>query len=569
MLRPPFGREILHFEVLKTEGRANQPRAVLVQLTRRIDRWNPHERSGEVDDFAGRLVDSGEDRIDLTEDGRHEGVITRKARRCQTRERGLAFRVRSRDLLLSYLALLIVYSIAQVALGLWIGRRVRSSGDFFVAGRSLGPGLIFFTMLAANIGGGSTVGATRLGYRDGLSAVWWVGSAALGSIVLAFWIGPSIRRHAAAHDLRTVGDYLEFRYGPTVRTAIGVLLWVGSLFILGGQLIGISRVLTAVLDVPKPTGCILGAIVITAYFTAGGLHTSAYVNVVQLVVKLVGFAIALPLALAAVGGVSSLRELQPHPDYWNVWRGGGSGIVYLAMLGPAFVVSPGLLQKVYGARDDRAVRIGVGANAAGLFAYALVPVLLGMVARLQFPALAPADYELALPLVLMHVVPPAVGAIGLAAVFSAEVSAADAVLFMLTTSLSQDLYKRFVNPAASDAQVLKVTRLTAIFAGVLGVVVALLAASIVDALGIFYTLMSVSLFVPIVAGLYIRRAGTPEALAAIGCGIAVVMTIQLRYGAAGVGGWTPAMAGVAAAILAFGVAMIVHGKASTSKAEVR
>ena len=254
---------------------------------------------------------------------------------------------------------------------------------------------------------------------------------------------------------------------------------------------------------------------------------------IQLIVKLGGFAIALPMALSAVGGLSTLRDLHPTPDYWNLWHGGGSGIVYLAMLGPAFVISPGLLQKIYGARDDRAVRLGVGANALGLFAYAMVPVLIGMVARVRFPNLTPPEYELALPLVLMHVVPPVVGAIGLAAVFSAEVSAADAVLFMLTTSLAQDLYKRFLNPSASDAQVLRVTRLTAIFAGALGIIVALLAASIVDALGIFYTLMAVGLFVPIIAGLYSRRAGTPEALAAIAAGIAVVMGEMISQGRSG------------------------------------
>ena len=118
----------------------------------------------------------------------------------------------------------------------------------------------------------------------------------------------------------------------------------------------------------------------------------------------------------------------------------------LAMLTPAFIVSPGLLQKIFGARDDRAVRIGVGLNALGLLLYAGVPVVLGISARLLFPDLAIPD--LALPTILMHGLPPVVGALGLAAVFSAEVSAADAVLFMLTTSLSQDLYKRFVNPSA-------------------------------------------------------------------------------------------------------------------------
>ena len=64
--------------------------------------------------------------------------------------------------------------------------------------------------------------------------------------MLALWIGPAIRRLAAAHDLRTVGDYLELRYSASVRGIIAVLLWVGSLAILAGQLIAIASILTVV-----------------------------------------------------------------------------------------------------------------------------------------------------------------------------------------------------------------------------------------------------------------------------------------------------------------------------------
>ncbi|PYQ69232.1 MAG: sodium:solute symporter, partial [Acidobacteria bacterium] len=74
-----------------------------------------------------------------------------------------------------HLVVLTVYSLALMGIGLYIGRRVRGAGDFFVAGRTLGPGLIFSTMLAANIGGGSTVGATAVGYSGGIAAWWWVG----------------------------------------------------------------------------------------------------------------------------------------------------------------------------------------------------------------------------------------------------------------------------------------------------------------------------------------------------------------------------------------------------------
>ena len=69
---------------------------------------------------------------------------------------------------------LLFYSACLVALGLWVGRRVKATEGFFVAGRRLGPVLLFSTVLAANIGAGSTVGAAGLGYRDGLAAWWWV-----------------------------------------------------------------------------------------------------------------------------------------------------------------------------------------------------------------------------------------------------------------------------------------------------------------------------------------------------------------------------------------------------------
>ncbi|HET7093303.1 MAG TPA: hypothetical protein VFI22_07495, partial [Thermomicrobiales bacterium] len=99
--------------------------------------------------------------------------------------------------------LLLAYAALFVAIGLWIGRRAKAS-DFFVAGRRLSPALIFSTFLAANIGASSTVGAASLGFTEGLSAWWWNGSAGIGSLVLAFSIGPRMWREASAHGDLTV-----------------------------------------------------------------------------------------------------------------------------------------------------------------------------------------------------------------------------------------------------------------------------------------------------------------------------------------------------------------------------
>lgn len=454
-----------------------------------------------------------------------------------------------------HLIVLACYSLGLMALGLYLGRNVRGSSDFFVARRQLGPGLIFSTMLAANIGAGSTVGATAVGYSGGIAAWWWVGSAAIGSVILALWIGPAMRRVAAAHDLRTVGDYLEFRYSATVRGVISGLLWIGSIFILAGQLVAIGSILETVAHIPAVIGAVAGGAVITVYFTAGGLLTSARVNVVQLIVKMAGFALALPLALSAFGGWNAFTQVRAgDPEYWNFWRAGPPGVMYLALQTPSFIISPGLLQKVFGARDDRAVRMGVGLNALGLFAYAIVPAMLGIIARGYFQELPSANN--ALPMILIHLLPPAVGAIGLAAVFSAEISASDAVLFMLTTSLSQDLYKRFVNPAASDARVLLVTRWTSVVAAALGIGLALALGSVVEALTIFYSLLSVSLFVPILAGLYIKSASASEALGSIGAGVIVMASVHLTTAGRGVGGLTPSLLGLMAALTGFLIVLV-------------
>ena len=418
------------------------------------------------------------------------------------------------------LATLIVYSVLFIGVGLFISRRVKKADDFLVAGRRLGPGLIGATFLAANIGAGSTVGATGLGYAFGFSAWWWVGCAGIGSFILANTVGPKIWTLAAKNGWRTVGDFLDHRYNRSVRGLIAALLWIGTLMILAGQLIAISQILEVVASVPKWQGCLIGGIVVTAYFAAGGLLSSAWVNAIQLVVKFSGFVLAVPFGVAAAGG---WRALQPTME--TMPGLGASGILsYVSILVPSFIISPGLIQKLYGARDARAVRIGVTWNALGLVLFAFAPAILGIVARSQYPNLS--NRELALPTVMTQLMPGWLGLLTLAAVFSAEISASDAILFMLSSSLSVDLYKTFLRPRASDRDLLLAGRLAAVAGAFFGVLFAIALPSIISALQIFYTLMAVALSAPLIIGLYSRRPTAARAITAIVLSVGITAMTQ-------------------------------------------
>ncbi len=167
-----------------------------------------------------------------------------------------------------------------------------------------------------------------------------------------------------------------------------MLLAVGTLAILAGQLIAGAAVLEVVAGLPRWQGVAIGGVAMTLYFTAGGLLSSAWVNAVQLVVLLGGFMIAMPMVLARVGGSARSRGRRSSGTFWDPLYSAGafSGWTMLILLGPGFVISPGLVQKAFGAESIRAVRIGLGVAAIAQLVFSFLPVLLGMAARVNHRA---------------------------------------------------------------------------------------------------------------------------------------------------------------------------------------
>ena len=441
-----------------------------------------------------------------------------------------------------YLTAIVLYAVLLIVIGWVIGKRVTGAGAFFVAGRNLGSGLLFTSLIAANIGAGSTVGVAGIGYQYGISSWWWIGSSAVGSLVLAYWVGPKIWRLASQHNLYTLGDYLELRYCRSFRGLISGMMAVGTLALFAGQLIGIAWILTVVAGLDKIWGIIMGSIVVSLYFSAGGLLSATIVNLVEIAVIFAGFLIAAPYALAHVGGWDGLvaavtvnqNQAAATAKYF-AWDGIGLTTIlgYFIMLVPAFCISPGLIGKVYGAKDEKTVRIGTAMNGFVQFGFAFLPAIIGMCAFAAFPQLP--NREMALPMAMKEMMPLGISALALAAIFAAEVSTADAVLYMLTTSISKDLYKTFFRPDLSDEALLSCSRIITLVCGLAGILLAVLLPNILTALQIFYSLMSVSLTAPLLFGLFSTRASSWGAFASAGGG--VLLTLALQFGNQGKGLW--------------------------------
>ena len=424
------------------------------------------------------------------------------------------------------LTFIFLYAIILVLLGVIIGRRAKSASDFFVAGRNFNSGLLFTTLIAANLGAGSTVGVTALAYQHGLSAWWWIGSAGIGSLILAFIVGPKIWRIARENNYYTLSDYLDARYSKAFSGLLSLMMAIGTLALFSGQLLGIAWILEVVADVPKFEGVIIGAVVTTLYFAAGGLLSSAFVNIIEVAVILAGFVIALPFVWNFAGGLEGIKANVTSETYFDFYGMGSTAIIgYIVMLVPSFFISPGLIGKVFAAKNERAIKIGTALNGLVQLIFAVIPVIIGMAAFACFPGLSRAD--LALPTAMKNMMPFYAASLALAGIFAAEVSTADTVLYMLAGSIINDIYKRFFNPDISDKKLLLLSRLTSLVCGIIGVFLALRLESIISALTIFYSLMSVSLAAPLVFGLFTKRASNFGAIASALGGI--ILTLYITF----------------------------------------
>jgi SSS family solute:Na+ symporter len=176
-------------------------------------------------------------------------------------------------------------------------------------------------------------------------------------------------------------------------------------------------------------------------------------------------------------------------------------------------------------------------------------MLIGLVARTLHPGLPRQD--MALPTVLAENVPASIGALALAAILAAELSSADAVLFMLSTSGARDFYKGLFRPGATDRELLRMARILAVCGGAIGFLLTFVFDSVVSALTMFYSIMVVTLFTPILGGLYLPRAGRWGAVAAMLVGVATLFVTHLATGGAGYGWAAPHFLGLVASTVTY------------------
>ncbi|WP_084593932.1 sodium:solute symporter family protein [Palaeococcus ferrophilus] len=368
-------------------------------------------------------------------------------------------------------------------------------------------------MVVAFILGGASWGATY-----GLGGIWYGFACGLGLLLL----GVTLAKPMRALALYTVPDVLEMRYkSKTIRLLAATLSLLALVGILGAQVWAASAVFEAI-GLPGTAGAVFATLIFIAYTAFSGLWAVALTDFIQVILGSVGVLIAVILGLNKVGGFGGLRASlanvpnlpQATGEYFNFTSLGFSLLALtLAATVMYTLIGQDFYQRLFASKDEGTARKGAIYSGLLLMALSILPALAGMLALAlsNDPQAIIDSPKTAVPKLVITVFGSGVGAIFVAAILAAVMSTADSLLSAATSHVVKDFYQSFAKEA-DDRKLLRLSIVTTVVIGLLSLVAALTIQGIVELLIYSYDIYTSGVFVPLILGIYWKRATKEGAL---------------------------------------------------------
>ena len=433
------------------------------------------------------------------------------------------------------LTMVALYVVFIVSLGLYLARRMGTTDDYFLAGRSLTWWLIGFSLFASNVSSSTFVGLSSAAFASGISMYNYEWMAALVLVIfLVFFLPFYIKTRVF-----TLPEFLERRFDRKARFYFSALQILMNIVIDAAAALYAGAVVVQILypEIPLWQSVAVLGVLAGLYTIAGGLKAVVYTDAAQAVLLLTGACAIAALSFQAVGGDWSvvtasippedLSLIRPLTDPVLPWPGLITGVFLLGFY--FWGTNQFMVQRTLGARDlDHGRR---GALFAGLLKLPVIFIIVlpGIFGRLlyppgEFPEIA-ANPDLILPTLMFDLLPIGIRGVVVAALLAAIMSSLDSILNAASTLVTMDFVRTF-RPRISSHRLVIVGRLVTFVFMALAI---LWAPQIVDFPNIWTYLQQMLAYLspPVVAcfvaGVFCKRATPQGAIAALIVGHAAAL----------------------------------------------
>jgi Na+/proline symporter len=449
----------------------------------------------------------------------------------------------------------IVYWVISVAIGIYAAKFVHNTKDFAIAGRRMPMYIVTATVFATWFGSETVLGIPATFMKEGFAGII---ADPFGSSLCLIIVGLFFARPLYRMNLLTIGDYYRKRYSRPVEMLTTLCIVISYLGWVGAQIKALGLVFNVVSagEISQSAGMIIGASTVLVYTMLGGMFSVAITDFIQMIIIVLGMLYIGWEVSGLAGGAGTVIShaaasgkfnILPAPELKDVLWFLAAWITM--MLGS--VPQQDVFQRVQSAKDeDTAARSSILGGVL-YFGFAFIPMFLAYSASLIDPKMVEGalkeggDTQLILPnLILSPIVPVFAQIMFFGALLSAIKSCASATLLAPSVSFSENIVKPLL-PGISDRRVLHLMRVVLVGFTVLVTAFALSTdASIYRMVENAYKVTLVGAFVPLVMGLYWKRATNLGATLAIIFGLVVWIGFE-KFAADGV--LPPQLAGLIAA----------------------
>jgi len=422
----------------------------------------------------------------------------------------------------------VLYLLGTLAIGVWAGTRIKNTTDFAIAGRSLPLIMVVTTTFATWFGAETVMGIPARFVQGGLNAIVEDPFGAGTCLVL---VGLFFAARLYKHNLLTIGDFYRQRFGKGVEVFCSTAIILSYLGWVAAQITALGLVFSVLTNgaMSETAGMIVGTLAVLIYVVIGGFLAVAWTDFIQMIVLVIGLSIIAIFAADLAGGADKVFAMASQKELWNflppptfteVAMFVGAGLTM--MLGS--IPQQDVFQRVMSARNAETARNGAVIGGVSYILFAAVPMFIVSCAVVVMGSsaleMAKNDYQRLLPTFVLTQMPLVMQILFFGALLSAIKSTSSATLLAPSTSFVENILKN-LRPRMTDRQQLFAMRCTiVVFAAlVLGYAIAMKGTSIYDLVSSAYQVTLVGAFVPLVMGLYWKRATTQGAVFSLAAGV--------------------------------------------------
>jgi solute:Na+ symporter, SSS family len=428
------------------------------------------------------------------------------------------------------ISFVVLYLLGTLALGVWAGTRIKNTADFAIAGRRLPLIMVVTTTFATWFGAETVMGIPAKFVQGGLNAIV---EDPFGAGTCLILVGLFFAMRLYKQNLLTIGDFYRQRFGRGIEVFCSVAIILSYLGWVAAQITALGLVFSVLTNgaMSETTGMIIGTMAVLVYVVVGGFLAIAWTDFIQMIVLVVGMTVIAIFASDLAGGSDKVIALATTKELWNFFPAPTfTEIAFFIAAGLTMMLGSipqqDVFQRVMSAKDAQTAQRGAVIGGVSYILFAFVPMFIILCAVVvmgdSVMELAKNDYQKVLPTFVLTKMPLVMQILFFGALLSAIKSTSSATLLAPSTSFVENILKN-LRPGMTDKQQLFAMRVTiVIFTGiVLAYAIAMKGTPIYDLVSAAYQVTLVGAFVPLVMGIYWKRATTQGAIFSVGAGIVV------------------------------------------------